>query len=172
MTIDTGALRKFQEIWNPVIKAIPAVLDMAERQADLERGIQAKQQELERIQKEIVAAIEEADRRISDANASLDSVAEQKRALQRDISEAKSKANIEAAEAEQTKKAMLDGLQASIVAVQAQLQGLQAEYAAKRAKAEEDHVTAVKVFEADITELNARKSAAEVVLRDLKAKLG
>lgn len=172
MTIDTGTLRKFQELWTPVVQAIPAVLDMVEREADLDRALQVKRTELEKVQKEIQAALDEADQRLSFANSNLDAIADQKRAIQREIAEVKSKANIEAAEAEQTKKAMLDGLQASVNSVQAQLQGLQAEYAAKRAKAEADHAAAVKALEADIAELDARKAAAETALRDIKAKLG
>lgn len=172
MTIDTGTLRKFQELWTPVIAAIPAVLDMVEREADLDRAIQSKKLELEKVQKEIDAALDEADQRLAFANSNLDAIADQKRAIQREIAEAKSKANVEASEAEQVKKAMLYALQVSIGSVQAQLQGLQAEYAAKRAEAEAAHAEAMKVLEADIAELDARKVAAETALRDIKSKLG
>ena len=39
MAIDVGALRRFQETWGPVLDAIPAVVNMAEQQADLDRAL-------------------------------------------------------------------------------------------------------------------------------------
>ena len=39
MAIDINALRKFQETWSPVMDAIPAVMDMVAKQADMDRSM-------------------------------------------------------------------------------------------------------------------------------------
>lgn len=172
MTIDTGALRKFQEVWGPAVAAIPAVLDMVDREADLNRGIEAKRLELEKAQQKIDAAYAEADKRLMALNDEMSTVMARKTAVTQEISAAQNKAQEEAAAAEKQKQAALDALQGQIVAVQSQLQGLQGEYAAKKAQAEAEHAQAVKAMNAEIAGLEAKKAAAEKALDAIKAKLG
>ena len=65
--MDIAALKKFQEVWGPVVEAIPAVIDATQNKADLDRAIAFKRQEFERIQADIAA--EEKSGFSSDYNA-------------------------------------------------------------------------------------------------------
>lgn len=172
MTIDTGALRKFQEVWGPVLTAIPAVLDMVEREADLDRALNVKRVELEKAQKQIDSAFEEADKRLQAVNAEMTATMERSYKTQQEITEAKRKASVEAADAVAQKNATLTSLQAEITSTQSQLQGLQGEYANKRAAAEADHAQVVKAMNAEIADLEHRKAIAQAALDAIKAKLG
>jgi len=42
MSIDIGALRKFQDLWGPVLETIPAVIEATAKQDDLARAIAAQ----------------------------------------------------------------------------------------------------------------------------------
>lgn len=172
MTIDTNALRRFQELWDPVMKAIPAVLDAAERQADLDRGISAKKIELDRIQAEIAETVAKAEHRVKSLNADALAALERKQATQKEISEARAAAAQQAAADAQQQQQALSSAQAKVASVESQLQSLQADYAAKRAAAEAEHAKVVRQLDEEIAQLKARKTSAEQALRDIKAKLG
>lgn len=172
MTIDTSALRKFQELWGPVLQTIPAVLDAAEREADLDRAINLKRMELERVQADLAEKVAAAERRVQSLNGDAAAALERKQAVLKELSEAKAAAAKQAAEAATQRAAELEAAKAAAASVQEQLAGLQADYTAKRAAAEAEHAQALRAMEAEIAQLATKRANAEQALRDLKAKLG
>ena len=172
MTIDISALRRFQEVWEPVIQAIPAVLDMAERQADLERGLNIRKLELEKAGSEIAAAYEEADKKLAVVNQELDNAVQAKNEALQEASEIRSKAQADAAEIERAKRASLSALDEQISKVKTELSNLNSDFAARRAAAQAAHSAMVKSLAGEIEDLQLRKQAAEQALAEIKAKLG
>mgnify|MGYP003652827317 CR=1 FL=1 len=172
MTIDIGALRRFQATWGPVIAVIPDVINMAEQQADFERGLAAKRLELDNAAKAIDAAYEEADKRLTDINAELVAVNERKKVVAAEIDAAEQAAAEAAKAADAAAKARLAAIEAQITESSAVLAKVGAQIAADTSAAQADHAVAVKVMQAEIADLEKRKAAAEKALDTLRAKLG
>lgn len=172
MTIDIGALRRFQATWGPVIDVIPDVINMAEQQADLERGLAAKRLELTKANDEIAAAYAEADKRLAAVNEELVAAGVKRVAIVAEINEAK-KASSDAAEiADAAAKARLVAIEAQITKSSAVLAKVDERIIADTSAAQAAHATAVKVMESEIIDLEKRKAAAEKALDTLRAKLG
>lgn len=172
MTIDVGALRRFQATWGPVIDVIPDVINMAEQQADLERGLTAKRLELDKATQEISAAYVEADKRLADINKELVSVSAQKAVVAAEIETAKRVAAEAAKTVDAAAKARLGEVEAQITASSATLAKVAEKITADTAAAQANHAQAVLAMQAEIAELEKRKSAAEKALDTLRAKLG
>jgi chromosome segregation ATPase len=172
MTIDIGALRRFQATWGPVIAVIPDVINMAEQQADFERGLAAKRLELDNATKAIDAAYEEADKRLVTLNAELVEVSNQKVAVAAEIDAAQQAAAEAAKTADAAAKARLGAIEAQITESSAVLAKVDERIVADTAAAQADHAVAVKVMQAEIADLEKRKAAAEKALDTLRAKLG
>lgn len=172
MTIDIGALRRFQATWGPVIAVIPDVINMAEQQADFERGLAAKRLELDNATKAIDAAYEEADKRLVTLNAELVEVSNQKVAVAAEIDAAKQAAAAEAKAADAAAKARLGAIEDQITESSAVLAKVGDQIAAETSEAQAKHAEAVKVMQAEIIDLEKRKATAEKALDTLRAKLG
>jgi len=172
MAIDTAALKKFQEIWGPVIEAIPAVLDMAASQADWERAITVKKIEFEEAGKKIDAAFVEADKRLSSVNSEMEQAMQQKAKALADIEDAKKAQADNFAKSQQAFSVTeMDWVQKT-AALQAQFAQVEANLAKKVADAEADFAGRVLALEADVKDLEKRKAAAEKALDALRSKLG
>lgn len=172
MTIDVGALRKFQDTWGPVLEAIPAVLDAVAKQDDFARLEAEQNKALEKAKQEVAQAYEQADKRLEAVNAQLESLTKQQAAVAAAIASDRANA-AEAAEAAQAAaKAKLDALTQQVNAVQARINGLNTEYASKRAAAEAEHASAVVAMAAEIKALEDRKAEAEKALEVFRAKFG
>lgn len=171
MAIDTSALRKFQDVWGPVLQTIPAVLDAAEREADLDRAINAKRIEFGRIQSEIDDKIAAAENRVKSLNADAAAALERKQAMLKDLAEAKAAAAQQAAADAAQRAAELEAAKGALAEVQGQIARLQADYSAKRVAAEAEHAEAVRQLNAEIAQLTTKKANVEQALRDLKSRL-
>lgn len=172
MAIDIGALRRFQATWGPVIDVIPDVINMAEQQADLERGLTAKRLELTKANDEIAAAYAEADKRLAVVNEELVAAGAKRVAVIAEMNEAKKAASDAAKTADASAKARLDAIEAQITESSAVLAKVGERIIADTAAAQADHAVAVKVMQAEIMDLEKRKAAAEKALDTLRAKLG
>ncbi len=172
MAIDIGALRRFQATWGPVIDVIPDVINMAEQQADLERGLVAKRLELGKAADEIAAAYAEADKRLATLNEELVAVGVKRVAAVAEINEAKKAASDAAKVADTAAKARLAAIEAQITESSAVLAKVDAKIAADTSAAQAEHAQAVLVMQSEIMDLEKRKTAAEKALDTLRAKLG
>ena len=172
MAIDYNALRRFQEMWGPVMDALPSILEITARQADADRALKLTKLDHEKALKEVDAVYIEADKRLIEVNKELDSVKAAEEQLHTDIQRARD------AHAEETKKAInaqqeaLLAVNNKLIASTAKLNSVEAEYAAKVATAEKAAADRISALEADVKELEKRKAAAEKALATLRDKLG
>jgi chromosome segregation ATPase len=172
MAIDTAALRKFQDVWGPVIDAIPAVLDAAAQQKDVERFLQSKRAEMEEADKKIAKAFEEADKRLSSVNSEMEQAMQQKAKALADIEDAKKAQAVDDAKAAEAQRKLVDEWNKKIAALQSQFSNVETENAKRVAAAEASYAEKTAALEADVKDLEKRKAAAEKALDALRSKLG
>ena len=172
MAIDTAALKKFQDVWGPVIEAIPAVLDAAAQQKDVERFLQSKRAEMEEADKKIAKAFVEADKRLSSVNSEMEQAMQQKAKALADIEDAKKAQADNFAKAQQAFSITEMEWVQKTAALQAQFAQVEANLAKKVVDAEADFAGRVLALEAEVKELEKRKAAAEKALDTLRSKLG
>ena len=172
MPIDTTALRKFQDLWGPVVEAIPAVLEMSAKQADWERSLAVKKIEFEEADKKIVKAFEEADKRLSSVNSEMEQAMQQKAKALADIEYAKKVDADNRVKAEESQRKVVDEWNQRIAKLQSQFSNVESEYAKKVIDLEADFAGRVLALEAEVKDLEKRKAAAEKALDALRSKLG
>ena len=172
MPIDTTALRKFQDLWGPVLEAIPAVLEATAKQADVERELRIKQVELADAGKKIDAAFVEADKRLSSVNSEMEQAMQQKAQALADIEAAKQAQADGFAEAEKAFNVTEMEWVQKTSALQSQFAQVEANLAQKIADADAEYAEKVAALEAEVKGLEERKAAAEKALDALRSKLG
>ena len=172
MPIDTSALRKFQDVWGPVLEAIPAVLEATAKKADVDRELRIKQVELDEADKKIAKAFEEADRRLSSVNSEMEQAVEQKAKALADIEAAKKAQAADNAKAEEVQRKIADEWNKKIAGLQSQFSNVEIEHAKKVSAAEADFAAKIAALDADVKDLEKRKATAEKALETLRSKLG
>jgi len=172
MTIDIGALRRFQATWGPVIDVIPDVINMVEQQADLDRALAANRLELNKATAEIDEAYAEATKQLAASKEELAATGKQKAAVAAEIVASRQTAAEAAEAADASAKARLAAIEAQITESSAVLAKVDGRIAADTAAAQAEHAVAVKAMQAEIVDLEKRKAAAEKALDTLRAKLG
>lgn len=172
MTVDIGALRKFQETFGSAIEAIPAVIEAAERQADMQREVEAHKAKMQKAKDEIQNVYDKADERLKQFNADISRLQAQKDALTQEIRAERAAADASAAQAQAEAKEKLAQIQAETKRATDQLAGIRAAVAAQTAVAQAEHDASVQVMKNEIADLERRRSLAEQALDSLRAKLG
>jgi chromosome segregation ATPase len=172
MAIDISALRKFQDLWGPVLEAIPAVMDAVARQSDIDREVQVQIKALEKAQQEVASVYEEANNRLTAVNAELDAIALQKCETLAAIADEQAKAKEATASALSAEKKKLQAVSLQVQQVTEKLEKVEAEYAAKLASCQADHATVLARMENEVKAMEDRQAKAELALEALKAKLG
>jgi uncharacterized small protein (DUF1192 family) len=172
MAIDTTALRKFQDVWGPVLDAIPAVLNAVAQQNDVERFLQIKRAEMEEADKKIAKAFEEADKRLSSINSEMEQAMQQKAKALADIEDAKKVDADNRAKAEEAQRKVVDEWNQRIAKLQSQFSNVESEHAKKVIDLEADFAGRVLALEAEVKDLEKRKAVAEKALDALRSKLG
>jgi inner membrane protein involved in colicin E2 resistance len=172
MTIDTNALRKFQELWGPVIEAIPAVLEATAKKADAERELRIKQVEIDAADNKIAKAFEEADKRLSSINSEMEQAMQQKAKALVEIEDAKKAQAADDAKAAEAQRKVVDEWNQRIAKLQSQFSNVESEHAKKVIDLEADFAGRVLALEAEVKDLEKRKAVAEKALDALRSKLG
>ena len=172
MPIDTNALRKFQDLWGPVLEAIPAVLEATAKKADVERELRVKQIEIDEAGKKIDAAFVEADKRLSSVNSEMEQAMQQKEKALAEIEDAKKAQAADDVKAAEAQRKLVDDWNKKIASLQSQFSNVEAEHAKKVAAAEASFAEKTAALEADVKDLEKRKAAAEKALDALRSKLG
>lgn len=172
MPIDTIALRKFQEVWGPVLDAIPAVLEATAKRADVERELRIKQVELEGADKKISDSFVEANKRLSAVNSEMEQAIEQKTKVLADIEDAKAAQAADNVKAEEAQRKTVDEWNQSIAKLQSQFSNVEVEHAKKVSDLEADFAGRVLTLDAEVKDLEKRKATAEKALDTLRSKLG
>jgi chromosome segregation ATPase len=172
MAIDTNALRKFQEIFTPILELIPAILSAEAGKRDLDREIVLKKAELDKADKDIAKAFEEADKRLSAVNSEMEKAMQQKAKTEKDIEDAKKIDADNRAKAEEAQRKVVDEWNQRIAKLQSQCSNVEAEHAKRVADTEASFAEKSAALEADVKELEKRKATAEKALEALRNKLG
>ena len=172
MAIDTTALRKFQDVWGPVLDAIPAVLEAVAKQSDVERELRIKKVELDEAGKKIDATFVEADKRLSSVNSEMEQAMQQKEKALAEIEDAKKAQAADDVKAAEAQRKLVDDWNKKIASLQSQFSNVEAEHAKKVAAAEASFAEKTAALEADVKDLEKRKAAAEKALDALRSKLG
>ena len=172
MAIDTNALRKFQDLWGPVLEAIPAVLEATAKKADIERELRIKQVEIDDADNKIAKAFEEADKRLSSVNSEMEQAMQQKAKALADIASAKKAQAADDAKAVEAQRKVMDEWGKKIATLQSQFSNVESEHAKKVIDLEADFAGRVLALEAEVKDLEKRKAVAEKALDALRSKLG
>jgi len=172
MAIDISALRKFQDLWGPVLEAIPAVMDAVAKQSDMDREMQVQNKALEKAKQEVAAAYEEANKRLVAVNAELDSIERQKSDTLAAIADEQAKAKDAAAGVLAAEKKKLQAVNQQIQQATEKLSKVESDYAAKLALAQAEHTAVMAQMEDAVKAMEDRQAKAEEALEALKAKLG
>jgi chromosome segregation ATPase len=170
--MDVAALRAFQDVWGPVISAIPAVINMAESFADVERGLAAKQKELADVMAKVdssmdagnakYAALQDEIAKAAVTLADLNAQINAKQVEAKDAAAAaKAAASAEVSKVRAEVAAEIKGIRAKVKADTADLEAVKAEKQAVVAAAQEQ-----------LVEIEKRTATAEKALAALRAKLG
>jgi len=171
MNVDISALRKFEDTFGPAIAAIPAVIDAVSQANDLDRHINLKKVELQKVMDGIEAAKKQAEEFVAKTQARGDEIIKSAddyaASVKADADAAKEKAK----DAQKKAEASLMELQAKVVVAQTKLDDLDAQYAGKFAQLETDHATKIAAMNAEISSLEAKRAKVEDAIAELKAKL-
>lgn len=172
MSVDIGALRKFQDLWGPVLETIPAVIEATAKQDDLARAIAAQNKLLDKAKQDVTTAYEEADKRLAAVNEELSSLQAQKVQVAAGIASDQAKANEAAAAAMADMQAKLDLAGQRLAQATEKLNGVEADFAAKTAMAQAAHDAVLSNMAGEVKAMEDRQAKAEKALEALKAKLG
>lgn len=172
MAVDVSALRKFQDLWGPVLESLPAVMDAVAKQADLDRALQKSKKDLEDAKKEVADAKAEAQR-------IRDKAAEEDASLIAKFNAAVASAEQRVKDAEEAAQKRIDDAAAKVSAVeqklaqhQAAITAAEARSKAKLAEMQKEQDDLLQAHEAEIKSLEDRKAKAEKAIETLKSKLG
>ena len=170
--IDVGALKTFQAQWGPVLDSIPAVLDMVERKADLDRAMAKYEQDVEDVRSSGAKLQAQMDAKLANAQAELDGLQERKLGWLQDLADFRAAADAERTATEQTMAEQAAAAKAKVDEITAQAGSLEAEYAAKRKDAEDAHSALLAQQAAEIADMEATRAKTEKALEAIRAKLG
>ena len=170
--MDTSALTQFHAALKPIMDAIPAVLEMVEQKADIDRAMAAYAANAQQAKDSVQNIIEAANQQIATLNADINSLQSAKVAAIAEMEQAHisaTSARAAAVDAANQAKYVAD---AAIVQHNARVN--EAEMAAKARTAEvEDAATArAAELEKSIADLTAKEASAQAALDKLRAKLG
>lgn len=171
-TMDIAALRTFQDTWGPVLNSIPAVINMAESFADVERALNAKRKELDTVAAQVDAAMDEGNAKHADLQDKIAAVSATLADATSDYTQKQADMNaaLKALEA-----SISDEIAKSRVLANAEIIAIQDRVKAEKAKLDQvvaEQNEAVKAGEARLADIEARVANAEKALDKLRAKLG
>jgi hypothetical protein len=172
MKIDLAALRLFHATWKPVVDAVPAVMEMAEKQADFDRAIAAKKFEFEEAEKKIADAYTEANKRLTVLNEQMELAIKQQKEAADETARLVADREREIADAGISRKKTLANIEAKLAAAETALAKVEADTVAKLAAADADIKAKTEAAEAALQAIEAKQKAAEAALEAIKAKLG
>ena len=170
--IDIVAIKQFQAQWRPVMDAIPAVLEMAERKADLDRAMVQYTQDVEKVRQAAAKDQEDAKATLVAAQAELDVLKARMDGWVQDLAKFRRDAEAERAAADKSVADTLAEGNKRMVEVNAAIAGLDAEYALKRKNAEEVHAALLAANHAEIAAMEAVRVKTQKALDALRAQLG
>lgn len=172
MAIDYNALRRFQEMWGPVMDALPSILEASAKQADIERVLRLTKLDHEKAVKDVGAVYAEADKRLAQMNKELEDIQAEKDRVRAEIEQSRIAYAEEVQKSMKTQQELLHAINTKITVASNRLATVEAEYSVKVEAAEKNVADTIAKLDADVKELEKRKAAAEKALASLRDKLG
>lgn len=171
MQIDIGALQSFHDMWAPIMKTLPTVIDAARQVQELERACQMKRNEFDALQDKRAQLEEDCKARLKSHEEQLAAV---KAKHESNITSLKEQAVEARAELENAKRNFSDTVsKLEAQAAQANADAEKARQGKDRAVAEveAEALSRKAVVEAEIAALQARKDSIEESIKALKQQI-
>lgn len=172
MDFNPKEIQKFYDTWAPMLQALPAVIEAAERGEELKRGITTLERQLQGIQQQIA----ETEAKVDPVRKSVDAKISELRNMQAEAESGYKQYIIDAkahiAEINKETDAEVARIKGKIGEANAELRNVERELAMSKAKADAEFKQHKQAIESEMADLEAKKQAIEDALASLKAKIG
>jgi chromosome segregation ATPase len=172
MNLNPRELQKFYDLWAPMLQALPAVIEAADREEELKRGVATIERQLQVVQQKIADEEARIDPVRESVAANIQKLKESQAVAQQgyDLYLSDAKAHIEKVDAEVAEKVASINERAKVAAND--LRSVERDLVVAKAKADSELKQQKDEIEAEISELAAKKKSIEDALESLKAKIG
>ena len=172
MTLNSKELQKFYDLWSPMLQALPAVIEAAEREEELKRGVTILETKLQNIQTQIASEEARVEPVRKDVDDQIRKIREQRAEAQRGYEQYVADAKAHIVKIDEETEEEVTRIKAKITVAGSELQSAERDVAAVKAKANAEAKQQKAELEAEIEALEAKKKAVEDALESLKAKIG
>jgi chromosome segregation ATPase len=169
---DISSIKLFHSMLTPIMEAIPQVVEMMEKKADMDRSMAKYQKDLDKAQKEVQDVYDAADQRLIQMNGGLVDLQNTQEALRAEIERTRVKLAADQEAAADVANSAKFASDAAVIEHNARAN--QAELQAKEriAVAEASVSARTAELEKSIADLEKREAAAQKALDTLRNKLG
>jgi chromosome segregation ATPase len=172
MNLNPRELQKFYDLWAPMLQALPAVIEAADREEELKRGVTILEKKLQDIQTQIADEEARVEPVRKDTNDRIRLIRDQQTEAQRGYEQYVADAKAHIVKIDEETEAEVARIKAKVSVAGAELQSAEREIVVAKAKANAEAKQQKAEFEAEIAELEAKKKSIEDALESLKAKIG
>jgi chromosome segregation ATPase len=168
---DMASIKLFHSMLAPIMDAIPQVIEMLEKKADMDRTMAAYQADIEKTKAEVQAAYDEADTRIAQSNKVLLGLADKQKALQAALESTQVKLKADTEAAEDIVNSAKYAADSAVIEHHARAVDAAAKANAHIAVANQQYTERAAEITQAIAELEKRAAAANKTLDALRTKL-
>jgi chromosome segregation ATPase len=172
MNLNPRELQKFYDLWAPMLQALPAVIEAADREEELKRGVTILEKKLQDIQTQIADEEARVEPVRKDTNDRIRLIRDQQTEAQRGYEQYVADAKAHIVKIDEETEAEVARIKAKVSVAGAELQSAEREIVVAKAKANAEAKQQKAELEAEIAELEAKKKSIEDALESLKAKIG
>lgn len=172
MSINKRELQRFLDVWGPVITVLPAVINAAERETELEIHTQQLQMQLDKVKLEAVAAAEKAAEQNATAAAELSRLQAAKAVAAQEVSDAMQASKDSIAEVRAATDADIKQLNARVSAAKVLAQVAETEAGQILDAVNKKVAQREAELELMVAAAEKRVNDAEAALDKLRSKLG
>lgn len=172
MNLNPKELQKFYDLWSPMLQALPAVIEAAEREDELKRGVTILEKKLQDIQTQIADEEARVEPVRKDTNDRIRLIRDQQTEAQRGYEQYVADAKAHIVKIDEETEAEVARIKAKVSVAGAELQSAEREVVVAKAKANAEAKQQKAELEAEIADLEAKKKSIEDALESLKAKIG
>lgn len=169
---DMASIKLFHSMLTPIMDAIPQVIEMMEKKADMDRTMAAYQADIDNAKAEVQKAYDEADRRIAEQNGVITGLLDQQEALRAEIERTRTKLAADQEAAADAAAAAKYAADAAVIEHNARANQAELQAKERMEAAEADAAARAAELEKSIAELTNKEALAQNALDKLRAKLG
>lgn len=172
MKFNPREIQKFYDIWAPMLEALPAVINAAERGDELQRGMVTLENQLKGIQKQIADEQARVAPVRAEVDAAISELQNQKAEAERGYQQYLADAKAHLAEVANETEEQVVQIKKQISVAASELAKAKQEVLTIKAQAEKDIAAKKAAAEAELKDIAAKKQVVENALATLKAKIG